>query len=475
MYRKTTFAMVGCIIFLMILVVAVDSLFGGLPGVIRTQYEQELNGVAKATSQLSKNRDKVSSLVAADPGFLEPIEQRESWQGRFDAASDELTEAKQVLDGQVKPLFENDNPDDVEKLALLLNEVRTSRTHAESEITTVFQRAERLVGYKAKRKEMVQEAETAYKAMSRDSLAGLQAKADQAAADWPEKKDDIASRMAVFGTLLESADSSYKFVTEENKKSDNAIDFDALVHNHDALLQMRDSFSQSFSSIPVLLDQLYVSWDKILADMEIREGYEVEFYHTYKMIRVNRENKSFEDTQVQKVTKDFYLKHEKNLGMTLESKPKGKYDFEADKQTSPPGYSYVGNPHYGQWERRSSGGSFWVFYGQYALMRDLFWGGSHYRPIARSDWDGYRQARSSGRTYYGKDATGKTRYGSSGTMAKTKYAGSKYTSSGGYSKTQFKKSGGKYRGTRYASKSTRSSSSKSYSSRSRSSRSFGGK
>jgi len=474
MYRKTMFALVGCIIFLMILVVAVDSLFGGLPGSIRTQFEQEMGGVATAEGQLNANREKVRSLVAGDPGFLEPIEQREEWQNTFDLAAQKLQEAKQVLEQQAKPLFDNNDPDDAEKLKSWLNQARSDRTQAENDYTTVSHRAERLVTYKAKRGDMVKEAETAYKALSRDSIAGLQAKADQAASDWPEKKDDLTSRMAVFGTLLESADNCFKFVMGENEKPENSIDFDALVHNHDALLQIRDSFSQSFASIPVLLEQLYVSWDKILSDMEIKEGYEVEFYHHYKMIRVGRDNTPSEETAAQKVAKEYYLKHENNLGMTLESKPKGKYDFEADKQTSPPGYGYVGNSHYGKWERRS-GGSFWVFYGQYALMRDLFWGPRYYQPIHRSDWDGYRQARSSGRTYYGRDTAGKTVYGSKGSMAKTKYSNSKYTSSGGYAKTQFKKTGGKYRGTRYATKKTRSTSSKSYSSRSRSSRSFGGK
>ena len=39
-----------------------------------------------------------------------------------------------------------------------------------------------------------------------------------------------------------------------------------------------------------------------------------------------------------------------------------------------PGSQLVGNPNYGQWQSRSDGTSFWVWYGQFALMRDLLGG-----------------------------------------------------------------------------------------------------
>lgn len=39
-----------------------------------------------------------------------------------------------------------------------------------------------------------------------------------------------------------------------------------------------------------------------------------------------------------------------------------------------PGSQLVGNPNYGQWRTDSSGNSFWVWYGQFALIRDLLGG-----------------------------------------------------------------------------------------------------
>ena len=51
-----------------------------------------------------------------------------------------------------------------------------------------------------------------------------------------------------------------------------------------------------------------------------------------------------------------------------------------------PGSQLVGNPHYGSWQTNSSGSSFWVWYGQYALISSLL-GGPR---IGYGDWSGRR-------------------------------------------------------------------------------------
>jgi hypothetical protein len=474
MDKKTLTTLSGVLILLIVLVFAVDSLMGGLPGSVEALYEQESAEVGSAEATLERSRSQVNGLLEREPDFLSPISEREDWRDRLARAAAELKEAKELLAERARPLMEKNDSEDAQMLQDFLYRIRNGRVHAVKEAVAVTRRADDLVRFKEERPAMVEKAMEDFRAMDPSTLAPLKAQAAQAAADWPEKKADIEERMKVFDTLLTQAAESHAFLAEENKKADDEVDFDKLANHCEALEKARIAFLQSRDSLTDLLGQLFVSWDKILADMEIREGYEVDFYHTYKFIKVNREDKTEEETQVQQVSKEFYLRHENDLGMTLESKPKGLYDFEAVKQTTPPGYTYVGNPHYGKWEHRS-GGSFWVFYGQYAFMRDLFWGPSYYHPISRTQWEGYRTAREQGRTYYGRDNTGRSVYGSKGTLARTKYAGSKYSTKGGYAGTQFKKSGGSYRGSRYATKSSRSSSSRSFFSGSRSSRSSGGK
>ena len=50
------------------------------------------------------------------------------------------------------------------------------------------------------------------------------------------------------------------------------------------------------------------------------------------------------------------------------------------------GNQLVGNPNYGSWQNHSSGNSFWVFYGQYAMLSSLFGRG----PIYYNSWSGHR-------------------------------------------------------------------------------------
>lgn len=66
-----------------------------------------------------------------------------------------------------------------------------------------------------------------------------------------------------------------------------------------------------------------------------------------------------------------------------------------------PGGHLVGNPAYGEWRRDDAGGSFWAFYGRYALLRALFFSPRRYyyrNWYPRRGWSYYGDV---GRHYYG--------------------------------------------------------------------------
>lgn len=68
------------------------------------------------------------------------------------------------------------------------------------------------------------------------------------------------------------------------------------------------------------------------------------------------------------------------------------------------GSHLVGNPAYGSWQRDSAGGSFWAWYGAYALFRDVFWRPGRYY---HNDWyprRGWSYYGDVGRNYYGSRA-----------------------------------------------------------------------
>jgi len=140
----------------------------------------------------------------------------------------------------------------------------------------------------------------------------------------------------------------------------------------------------------------------ILEDMNEEGSYFTKFYHRYRIVQGEREIK----TDWVEVSEDVYRKYEAFLGMSLVSKT------EADGVSTsphPPGYQHVGNPTYGHW----GGGGFWVFYGQYAMMQNMMGYGMG-RRIYRNEYNDYRNVRSQGRPYYGKDRD----YGTNGKLTK---------------------------------------------------------
>ena len=98
-----------------------------------------------------------------------------------------------------------------------------------------------------------------------------------------------------------------------------------------------------------------------------------------------------------------------------------------------------------------------MFYGQYALLRDLLFNRS-YRPLDRGEWESYRTERTQGRTYYGQGAepgTSAPKYGTNGTATQERYSGSTYAKSGGFRDSPYASKSGSYRDSPYATPMTR--------------------
>lgn len=167
------------------------------------------------------------------------------------------------------------------------------------------------------------------------------------------------------------------------------------------------------------------SWDDeaeyFIADIDTK------YYHKYSL----SSNDTTTETDWTEVSEEFYEANLNNLNMALESKPYGEFEDEKQAVATPPGMAYVGNARYGQWRRDpSSGRSFWEFYGQYALMRDLLGGNRYYYYDDWSTWrNNYR-----GRTAYYGDSDGDFRYGSrsSAVQSHPRFSRSRFATGGGF-------------------------------------------
>jgi len=144
----------------------------------------------------------------------------------------------------------------------------------------------------------------------------------------------------------------------------------------------------------------------VLEDMKEEGNFFIQFFHRYRVVIPEEAENTL--TGWLEVPETYFKQNEPFLGMSLMVKKEGIISSEV----SPPGYQYVGDPKYGQWQTDSRGNSFWEFYGKYALLTSLLGGWN--RPIYRNDYDMYRQYRNRNTPYYGPNK----QYGTNGTFTK---------------------------------------------------------
>lgn len=502
MDKKTTICFILALFLLGALVFSLGS-SGISRSVVREARAEELR-VREVAADIENRTAEVTNDLRAEPELFARRDLATVWPREIEEARGLLEEAREEVTTALT-LLDTDDPEKVGAIQTHLDQARSLRDRAHRIVTEIHQTSRRWVSTKRDFSRKLDEARQTHEKIAGTSLQDLESSVARAVADWPEKKEFLEARITFLKETVERASKNWEAAKDLRTASPADLepaDFERMISLESSLKTDLESLVSGRRDLPGLIAELYVSWDKTLADMEIREGSTVTFYLTYVTVRTPVAPASTgedggqnsgppveptkDSTQV-KVNEKVYKSMEPHLGMVVEHKPAGKFDREAEKVIQPPGYAYMCPPEqkrnrYGYWEQRN-GSNFWVFYGQYALMRELFWGNSY-----RGGWvsgDSYRdfsRSRRLGKPYYGKTDSGQSRFGKSGTFTRSRYQDSKYVKTGGFKNSQYVKSGGTYKGSRYSSRSSsyRSSSSSrsgssrsSFSSRSRS-RSFGG-
>ena len=158
----------------------------------------------------------------------------------------------------------------------------------------------------------------------------------------------------------------------------------------------------------------YPEYSVILADMREEGTFSTDYWHQYRVTTGEREEGSDDLVYAEnirdweRVDRGTFARYQPYLGMVILSKGT---DGNVDHDQHPPGYQYVGNERYGQWQGDGRGGSFWEFYGRYALISHMI--GGFGRPIYRNDGNSYRDFRGRGRPYFGSGT-----YGTNGTVTR---------------------------------------------------------
>jgi hypothetical protein len=425
----------------------------GLPRDLRKQIAAERSAYTQTERRLKDAQDAVAHDLSAEPDLFKGIPASRQWQSDLATAAgalkasgiDELT----VLDKQ-------NHRKDRDRAAALLARERSIRTLAQDKSVAIQKEADHWVELKKQLPETLARMDRDYQMIRSFDAGPLATEVQKAGTDWPDKRGDLQSRFDNEIRQRQTVDEALWIQTADARKEAAAghlagLDTATLITAAEKLHTDSALLPQKRTEIEGLIAQLNTSWDKVLVDMEKSGRTHKEQVRT---VSTPKDGQTTSKEQWVEVSEAQYDSVKNNLGMSIEHKALGKYDVEADRVAQPAGFAYMAPPgqrnQYGYWDQRGGGQSFWVWYGQYALMRDLLFN-NRYVPLPSYDYYQYRDYRSRGQTYYGRDESGSgTRYGTSGSSTAERYSGSHYAQSGGFKNSQYASKSGGYRDSHYA-------------------------
>jgi len=434
-----------------LIVIVLFAGFDNLPRRLRADISSEAQQLSQTEKQFQSAQEEVNRDLASDPDLFRAHDMNTAFPGRFRIASGELQGAQRDRDALDKLLKAN-RRQDTGQARKLLDEERALQAAALKEGTAVQSEAQHWVDMKRNLPSELQQMAADHQSLQHwdfSQISGLVTKAEM---DWPAKKSDLDTRLSALKAIPASAEQAWQSSEAMRRKAENkdlaGLDYGALLGSADTLHTDVTTLPARTEELQALTGQLYTSWDKVLVDLRDRRSGGVRDYEEeVRTVKTKFPDASGKDGVTtseeswREVPRATYQLAENNIGMSVAHKPVGKYDSEADEVPEPAGFAYMApvgqRNQYGYWDH-GSGGNFWVWYGQYALLRDLLWGHS-YRPVPSYEWESYRNARSSGQTYYGRDESGGApKYGTHGTFTQQSYSSSRYVrSSGGYSSSKY--------------------------------------
>ena len=434
-----------------LIVIVVFAGFDNLPRQLRADVVAEQQQLPQTEKQFQGARDEVTRDLASDPDLFRAHSMNTVFPERFRIAEAELQGAKKDA-AALQQLLKTNRRQDRERAERLLKEETALRTGALKEASLILGEAQHWVDLKRNLPAQLKQMESDRQTLQSWDFAPITAVVQRAETDWPDKKANLEARLSALRAIPAGASKVWQDSDAMRRKAESkdlaGLDYAALLTAAETLHDDASALPARTGELKSLTGQLYTSWDKILVDLRDRRSggsrdYE-EKVRTVKTQLLDASGKKGDTTSEEswgEVPKAAYTANERNIGMAVAHKPAGKYDIEADQVPQPAGFAYMApvgqRNQYGYWDHRD-GGNFWVWYGQYALLRDLLWGRS-YQPIPSGEWESYRTARNSGQTYYGRDAKADApKYGTSGTFTQQHYSESRYMrSSGGYKSSKY--------------------------------------
>ena len=225
--------------------------------------DQLLNSSRANYRELSR---EARSLIDSMTGLPQP--RREQWLARLARSEKDLDSASSELD-QAKELAAQDDDKLRVEIESRIGQARQKRTQALQAASEILDLARTVSEVDKNRGRYIGEAQASVRQLSAYRPASVPG-AQRAMIDWPEKKADLSQAIQRMAEVKARSASLWK----ERSRAIAAPDADALLilETHQSLQADGLQLARLDSQLGQRVGQLYLSWDRVLVDMEIREG-----------------------------------------------------------------------------------------------------------------------------------------------------------------------------------------------------------
>jgi len=468
----------GIAAIVLIALIAVVALAGldSLPRQLRDRVQSTVSRVASDRSQFEENRAAVQRALDQDPALFRS--QAAMWQTRLVRAQEKFGQAD-TLAARLKEYAKANRRQDRSAVEKELERLDTQPAGPLAESKEIRQEAERWLNYKKNTPELLSDMQSRYETVRGFDVEASTGAARKAMVDWPAKRMDFEARLRSLAELKAQSEQLWQATADERAKAQaknyEAIDYQPLIRGAETLRNNQQQLQEGAGTVNALAGQLYVSWDKVLLDLDDKNGKREQV----RTVRTTYPDATLQNGQVSQEEKwenvhdARFRELERNVGMVIERKAAGRYDSEAERNAQAPGYAYMAPPgqanQYGSWQN-----GMWQWLPQYLILSHLLRGPS-YPPVRIDDYYGYDRARRSGEIWHGRDGRyshpwGAYRDRGAGGFARRtldKFTGAQrpretFDSGGGFAGSKYQNRG-TFGGSRYQSRPSSSFGSRSYS------------
>lgn len=240
----------------------------GLPDSQVRKAEKIPDRLAQQEKILSQGQAYLAGLEASgDWPFLKPYNEKENWSQFNDAAVKELEDAKNLYSTEIVAMLDRDDPAESIPFQDLLNQFDRHLTKSTQFSRDAKERADFLLEVRDNAPGIHRQADIEYDQIV-DVQKVLAAKANTLIKKYPQKKDDIESRLAASVDIVKNGESAISQVNAEYSKSENrnyALFGDESIKVTNALQNIQRYASETSSK----LDELDRSYVKVLADQRV--------------------------------------------------------------------------------------------------------------------------------------------------------------------------------------------------------------